>query len=74
MFDRLPDTQRPRYVQQVASIELTTWHRPIWRGLQQKGIPKPARGRRVWALGEDGHYAEQRPAPRSRSKSGPKAT
>jgi putative long chain acyl-CoA synthase len=56
-FDRLPRTSRPAYVQAVASIPVTTWHRPQWRPLQAKGIPKPGRGRRVWRLGDDhAHY------------------
>ena len=40
-LDRLPPTQRPRYVQVVPSIPLTTWDRPIWRDLQRKGVPSP---------------------------------
>ena len=68
---KLPDVQRPRYVQVVADIPLTTWHRPVWRALQEQGVPKPsgegrADGRDVWRL-DDGHYrplcaAEPRPA------------
>jgi putative long chain acyl-CoA synthase len=54
-LDRLPRGQRPTYVQAVASIPLTTWHRPIWRDLQRKGVPKPGRNRQVWQLVE-GHY------------------
>jgi putative long chain acyl-CoA synthase len=50
---RLPAAQRPRYVQQVSSIPVTTWHRPQWRALQAKGVPAPARGRRVWRLADD---------------------
>lgn len=58
-MDRLPRTQRPRYVQVVSSIPLTTWHRPIWRNLQKRGVPKPGRGRKVWRIDEHtGHYAE----------------
>jgi putative long chain acyl-CoA synthase len=58
-FSRLPRRHRPRYVQIVPSIPLTTWHRPIWRTLARRGVPKPARGRRVWRLdSESGHYAE----------------
>ena len=48
--ERLPRGQRPAYVQVVASIPVTTWHRPIWRTLQARGIPKPGRGRTVFAL------------------------
>jgi putative long chain acyl-CoA synthase len=56
-LDKLPARQRPGYVQQVASIPVTTWHRPQWRSLQSKGVPKPARGRTVWKLGDDRtHY------------------
>ncbi|MGH8860809.1 MAG: acyl-CoA synthetase, partial [Jatrophihabitantaceae bacterium] len=58
-FERLPRGARPRYVQRVPSIALTTWHRPIWRGLQKRGVPKPARTRTVWMRdGETGHYGE----------------
>jgi putative long chain acyl-CoA synthase len=58
-FGRLPRRHRPRYVQVVGSIPLTTWHRPIWRTLAKRGVPKPARGRRVWRLDDEtGHYAE----------------
>ncbi len=54
---RLPAGQRPRYVQVVSTIPLTTWHRPQWRSLQAKGVPVPSRTRRVWKLGDDGaHY------------------
>jgi putative long chain acyl-CoA synthase len=56
-MDKLPAMQRPRYVQVVASIPVTTWHRPLWRPLQAKGVPTPARNRRVWKLGSDRtHY------------------
>jgi putative long chain acyl-CoA synthase len=58
-MDRLPRTHRPRYVQVVSSIPLTTWHRPIWRNLQKRGVPKPGRGRRVWRIDDTtGHYTE----------------
>ena len=58
-MDRLPRRHRPRYVQVVASIPLTTWSRPIWRNLQKRGVPKPARGRRVWRIDDEtGHYTE----------------
>jgi putative long chain acyl-CoA synthase len=68
VLDRLPPAQRPRYVQVVPSIPLTTWHRPIWRDLQAKGVPKPGRGRRVWQLSADGtHYEELKP-PRPRTQ------
>jgi putative long chain acyl-CoA synthase len=56
---RLPARHRPRYVQQVPAIPLTTWHRPLWRPLQAEGVPPPGPGRRVWRLDADGtHYAE----------------
>ncbi len=58
-MDRLPRRQRPRYVQAVASIPLTTWHRPVWRDLQKRGVPKPTRTRKVWRLDDStGHYTE----------------
>jgi putative long chain acyl-CoA synthase len=57
--DKLPRSQRPAYVQVVPTIPVTTWHRPLWRPLQAKGIPSPNRQRRVWRLGEDRlHYEE----------------
>jgi putative long chain acyl-CoA synthase len=56
-MDKLPAAQRPSYVQVVPSIPVTTWHRPQWRPLQAKGVPKPARGRRVWRRTDDqAHY------------------
>ncbi|MGH8962556.1 MAG: alpha/beta fold hydrolase [Jatrophihabitantaceae bacterium] len=56
-FDRLPRSYRPAYVQVVPPIPVTTWHRPQWRPLQAKGIPKPGRGRKLWRLGDDhAHY------------------
>ena len=56
-FERLPAGHRPSYVQVVRSIPVTTWHRPIWRQLQQAGVPKPTRARKVWKLGDDhAHY------------------
>jgi len=56
-FDRLPASYRPRYVQIVPSIPLTTWHRPIWSTLQARGIPKPGRGRTVFE--SDGEHYHQ---------------
>jgi putative long chain acyl-CoA synthase len=56
---KLPTGQRPDYVQQVATIPLTTWHRPQWRTLQAKGVPEPGRGRVVWRLGPDRSHYEQ---------------
>jgi putative long chain acyl-CoA synthase len=56
-MDKLPAVQRPRYVQVVPSIPVTTWHRPQWRMLQAKGVPTPTRTRKVWKLGDDrAHY------------------
>jgi putative long chain acyl-CoA synthase len=56
-MNKLPAVQRPRYVQVVPSIPVTTWHRPQWRVLQAKGIPTPTRTRQVWRIGDDrGHY------------------
>jgi putative long chain acyl-CoA synthase len=56
-LDKLPPSHRPRYVQLVPSIPVTTWSRPMWRPLQAKGIPAPTRTRKVWRLGEDDtHY------------------
>jgi putative long chain acyl-CoA synthase len=58
-MDKLPANQRPRYVQVVPSIPVTTWHRPQWRALQTKGVPAPTRSRKVWKLGADNaHYEE----------------
>jgi putative long chain acyl-CoA synthase len=56
-FERLPAGHRPSYVQVVRSFPVTTWHRPIWRQLQQAGVPKPTRARKVWKLADDhAHY------------------
>jgi putative long chain acyl-CoA synthase len=42
----------------VPSIPLTTWHRPVWRELQRKGVPKPGRNRQVYELDPSGaHYS-----------------
>ena len=58
-LDRLPRRLRPRYVQVVPSIPLTTWHRPVWRALQRRGVPRPTRTRRVFVLDAgSGHYRE----------------
>lgn len=58
-LDRLAVLHRPRYVQVVSSIPTTTWHRPLWRTLQVKGVPAPGRGRQVFRLRADGvHYEE----------------
>jgi putative long chain acyl-CoA synthase len=58
-MNRLPRRHRPRYVQVVPTIALTTWSRPIWRNLQKRGVPKPARGRTVWRIDDEtGHYRE----------------
>ncbi|MBA2324500.1 MAG: AMP-binding protein, partial [Pseudonocardiales bacterium] len=51
--DRLPASQRPSYVQVVPSIPLTTWSRPIWRGLRQAGLPTPGKSGTVWQLDVD---------------------
>jgi putative long chain acyl-CoA synthase len=54
---RLPPVQRPRYVQVLPSIPVTTWHRPQWQNLRRRGIPTPGRGKQVWRLADDGtHY------------------
>jgi putative long chain acyl-CoA synthase len=56
-MDRLPASQRPRYLQVVPSIPLTTWNRPQWRALQARGVPTPSRTRQVWRLRDDrAHY------------------
>ena len=58
-MERLPHSHRPEYVQVVASIPVTTWHRPMWRPLQRAGVPRPSRNRRVFRLQPDRvHYQE----------------
>jgi putative long chain acyl-CoA synthase len=58
-MSRLPAAQRPRYLQRVPSIPVTTWHRPLWRPLQAGGVPTPNRTRTVWRLADDrGHYEQ----------------
>ena len=56
---RLPPVARPRYVQAVPSIPVTTWHRPQVRPLQAEGIPTPSRTRKVWRLATDRTHYEQ---------------
>jgi putative long chain acyl-CoA synthase len=57
VFDRLPSTHRPDYIQVVPSIPVTTWHRPLWVRMRQTGIPEPTRARAVWRLAPDrAHY------------------
>ncbi|MDQ2706720.1 MAG: AMP-binding protein, partial [Actinomycetota bacterium] len=51
--DRLPASQRPAFVQVVPSIPLTTWSRPIWRGLRPAGLPTPGKSGTVWQLDVD---------------------
>jgi putative long chain acyl-CoA synthase len=58
-MDKLPAAARPRYVQIVPSIPVTTWHRPRWQPLQAKGVPTPSRTRTVWRLGPDRSHYEQ---------------
>lgn len=67
-FERLPRRQRPAYIQAVPSIPLTTWHRPIWRELHKRGVPKPTSRRKVWQLSESGRYSELSPPSRSRNR------
>lgn len=57
VLDKLPETQRPAYVQLVPDIPLTTWHRPQWRALQARGLPEPGDDVRVWR-NTDGRYTE----------------
>ena len=56
---KLPASQRPKYVQVVSSIPVTTWHRPQWRTLQAKGVPTPSRVRKVWKLKRDRNHYDQ---------------
>ena len=58
-FERLPRSHRPRYVQVVPEIPVTTWHRPLWRPLQARGVPKPSRDRRVFRLDQARAHYEQ---------------
>ncbi|MDT4932613.1 MAG: putative long chain acyl-CoA synthase [Pseudonocardiales bacterium] len=58
-FGRLPASYRPKYVQVVRSIPVTTWHRPMWRPLQKAGLPKPTSSRKVFRLGADRQHYEQ---------------
>lgn len=57
---RVPADHRPSYLHVVPSIPVTTWHRPLWRPLQQNGIPTPTTNHQVWRLIEDtGRYQRQ---------------
>jgi putative long chain acyl-CoA synthase len=58
-MDKLPAAARPRYVQVVPFIPVTTWHRPQWRPLQAKGVPTASRTRTVWKLRADRSHYEQ---------------
>jgi putative long chain acyl-CoA synthase len=58
-FDRLPAVQRPAYIQVVNSIPVTTWHRPVWRTLQAKGIPEPNRSKVVYRLNDEKNHYER---------------
>ncbi|WP_169736685.1 AMP-binding protein [Pseudonocardia spinosispora] len=55
-LDGLPVEQRPAYVRVVPSIPVTTWHRPLWRTLQQEGVPQPSESSPVWHLTSTGTY------------------
>jgi putative long chain acyl-CoA synthase len=57
-MDKLPPAARPRYIQIVPFIPVTTWHRPQWRPLQAKGVPTPSRTRRVFTLAADRQHYE----------------
>jgi len=50
----LDPAQRPRYVQVVQEIPLTTWSRPLVGPLRKRGVPKPTNRRPVWRLADDG--------------------
>jgi putative long chain acyl-CoA synthase len=54
----LPAEQRPAYVQSVR-IPRTAWARPQLEQLREAGIPKPARGVRVWRSTDDGETYER---------------
>ena len=56
VFARVPQRLRPHYIQVVDEIPITTWGRPLWRPLQEKGVPKARDGVTVWALGQDGTF------------------
>jgi putative long chain acyl-CoA synthase len=64
----LDPAQRPRYVQVVADIPVTTWSRPLWRSLQEAGLPRPGNAEAVWQLGTDGESYKL--LPRSQPKPG----
>ena len=44
---------RPRYVQVVTDIPLSTWSRPLHRAWRQAGKPKPGHGAALWRLAPD---------------------
>ena len=58
-FEMLTPKLRPRYLLMVPEIPLTTWHRPVWRTLQQAGVPVPGPDQRVWRLSDDHVHYEQ---------------
>jgi putative long chain acyl-CoA synthase len=57
-FERLPGSQRPRWVQVLESIPLTTWSRPMWRGSAAQRVPVPGPGRPVWRRDATGDFVE----------------
>lgn len=50
---------RPRYVQVVTTIPLTSWSRPLSPALREAGLPRPGRGRALWHLTSDRETYQQ---------------
>jgi putative long chain acyl-CoA synthase len=54
----LAPATRPAYVQALAEIPVTTWARPLWHPLRERGVPRPGDAQAVWRLGPDGESYE----------------
>ena len=51
---KLDAGQRPSIVQVVDRIPVTTWFRPVTRGLRAAGVPEPDEDRQAWYLDASG--------------------
>jgi putative long chain acyl-CoA synthase len=67
---------RPRYVQVVTGIPLTSWSRPLHHPLQEAGLPRPGGARALWRLTPDRETYQQLDGSPSRktAKAAPRKT
>jgi putative long chain acyl-CoA synthase len=54
----LAPANRPAYVQVLRDISVTTWARPQWHSLRERGLPGPDDAQAVWRLAPDGEFYE----------------